>query len=214
MKLGATAPRFSRRETQPRNSEVAEPSEPCQPERVRPLRYSINVSLDGCVDHMAGIPDEESHNHAAQTIARADAIILGRTTYELMEFWRTAKDLPPWMRPFEKSINAAKKYLVSSTRVPDGWNTEALTGDPVEAVRKLKEQPGDGLYVGGVTLPLALADAGLIDEYELIVSPTLVGRGPRLFEGLAEPLDLQLVGTTRFASGVRAERYIRVAAAR
>ncbi len=175
---------------------------------MRPLRYSINVSLDGCVDHMAGTVDEESHNHAAQTIARADAIILGRTTYELMEFWRTAKDLPPWMRPFKESIDAAKKYLVSRTRTPDGWNTDALTGDPVEMVRRLKELPGDGLYVGGVTLPLALAGAGLIDEYEFIVYPTLVGRGPRLFEGLAEPLDLRLIGTTTFTSGVRAERYI------
>ena len=175
---------------------------------MRPLRYSINVSLDGCVDHLAGTPDEESHRHAAETIARADAIILGRTTYELMEFWRTAKDLPSWMRPFEESINAAKKYLVSSTREPDGWNTEALAGDPVEAVRRLKELPGDGLYVGGVTLPLALADAGLIDEYEFVVYPRLVGHGPWLFDGLALPLDLELVGVTEFASGVRAERYI------
>lgn len=186
---------------------MARSSEPCHPEWVRPLRYSINVSLDGCVDHMTGIVDEESHHHAAQTIARADAIILGRTTYELMEFWRTAEDLPPWMQLFKESINAAKKYLVSSTRQPDGWKTESLTGDPVEAIRRLKEQPGDGLYVGGVTLPLALADAGLIDEYEFVVSPTLVGHGPRLFEGLTKPLDLQLVGTSTFASGVRAERY-------
>lgn len=194
----------------PPRSDVAEPWAPCQPERVRPLRYSINVSLDGCVDHRAGIPDEESHNYAAQMIARADAIILGRTTYELMEFWRTAKDLPQWMRPFEESINAAKKYLVSSTREPDGWNTEALTGDPVKAVQKLKEQPGEGLYVGGVTLPRALADAGLIDEYEFVVYPTLVGHRPRLFEGLAEPLALRLVGITEFSSGVRAERYVPV----
>ena len=175
---------------------------------MRPLRYSINVSLDGCVDHLAGTPDEESHRHAAETIARADAIILGRTTYELMEFWRSAKDLPSWMRPFEDSINAATKYLVSSTREPDGWNTEALVGDPVEAVRRLKELPGDGLYVGGVTLPLALADAGLIDEYEFVVYPRLVGHGPWLFDGLALPPDLELVGVTEFASGVRAERYI------
>ena len=177
---------------------------------MRPLRYSINVSLDGCVDHLAGTPDEESHNYAAQTIARADAIILGRTTYELMEFWRTAKDLPPWMRPFQESINAAKKYLVSSTREPDGWNTEALAGDPIEAVGKLKEQPGDGLYVAGVRLPRALADAGLIDEYEFIVFPTLVGHGPRLCEGLAESLNLQHVGSTEFTSGLRAERYVPV----
>jgi dihydrofolate reductase len=175
---------------------------------MRPLRYSINVSLDGCVDHMAGTPDEESHHHAAQTIARADAIILGRTTYELMEFWRTAKDLPLWMQPFQDAINAAKKYLVSTTRAPDGWNTQALTGDPIQAVRKLKEQPGNGLYIGGVALPRALAEAGLIDEYEFVVYPTLVGHGPRLFEGLSEPLHLQHVGTTEFASGVRAERYV------
>jgi len=175
---------------------------------MRPLRYSINVSLDGCVGHTAFAPDEESHNYAAQTIARADAIILGRTTYELMEFWRTAKDLPPQLQPFQESINAAKKYLVSSTRKPDGWNTESLTGDLVEAVGNLKEQPGNGLYVGGVTLPLALTDAGLIDEYEFVVFPTLVGHGPRLFEGLATPLTLEHVGTTKFASGVRAERYV------
>jgi dihydrofolate reductase len=112
------------------------------------------------------------------------------------------------MRPFQESITAAKKYLVSSTREPDGWNTEAITGDPVEAIRTLKEQPGEGLYVGGVTLPLTLADAGLIDEYEFVVHPTLVGRGPRLFDGLAAPLDLRLIGTTRFASGARAERYV------
>jgi dihydrofolate reductase len=168
------------------------------------------VSIDGCIDHLAGIADEESHSHAAQTIAGADAIILGRTTYELMEFWRNAKDLPSWMRPFQEAINAAKKYLVSSTREPDGWNTEVLTGDPVGAVRMLKDQPGRGLYVGGVTLPRALADAGLIDEYEFVVYPTLVGHGPWLFNGLAKPMNLRHVGTTEFASGVRAERYVPV----
>jgi len=157
---------------------------------------------------MAGHADEERHQHAAQTVSRADAIILGRTTYELMEFWRTADDLPSWMRPFQESITAAKKYLVSSTRELDGWNTEALVGDPVEGVRALKEQPGEGLNVGGVTLPLALADAGFIDEYEFVVYPSLVGRGPRLFEGLAEPLDLRLVDVIEFASGARAERYV------
>lgn len=175
---------------------------------MRPLRYSINVSLDGCVDHLAGEPDEASHQYAAQTIARADAIILGRTTYELMEFWRTATGLPPWTEPFAVAINAAKKYLVSSTREPDGWNTESLTGDPVEAVRRLKDQPGDALYVGGVTLPRALAHAGLIDEYEFVVYPRLVGHGPWLFEGLLAPLDLRHVGTVEFASGVRVERYV------
>ncbi len=182
----------------------------CQPGRMRPLRYSINVSLDGCVDHLAGRVDEETHHHATTTIAQADAVIFGRTTYELMEFWRTATDLPAWMRPFQESISAAKKCLVSTTREPDGWNTEALSGDPVEAVRQLKQQAGEGLYVGGVTLPLALANAGLIDEYEFVVYPMVIGRGPRLFDGLTEPLELQLVGVTEFASGARAERYVPV----
>lgn len=187
---------------------LATAGDACQPGGVRPLRYSINVSLDGCVDHLAGHPDEETHQHAAQTIARADAIILGRTTYELMEFWRTATGLPEWMLPFQETITAARKYLVSSTRVPDGWNTELLPGDPVEAVRRLKDEPGEGLYVGGVTLPRALAEAGLIDEYEFVVYPSVVGHGPWLFEGLTAPLDLRLVGVTEFASGARAERYV------
>ena len=125
-----------------------------------------------------------------------------------MEYWRVATDLPDWMRPFQETIDAAKKYLVSTTRQPDGWNTEALSGNPVEAVRHLEQQPGAGLYVGGVTLALALANAGLIDEYEFIVYPMVIGRGPRLFNGLVEPLDLQLIGVTEFASGARAERYV------
>lgn len=98
------------------------------------------------------------------------------------------------------------------SREPDGWNTEALIGDPVDAVHRLKEQPGEGLYVGGVTLPLALANAGLIDEYEFVVYPMVIGRGPRLFDGLAEPLNLRPVGVTEFASGTRAERYVPVRA--
>ena len=132
----------------------------------------------------------------------------GRTGLQNATHRGFATGLPQWMRPFQDTMNAAKKYLVSSTRAPDGWNTEALTGDPVEAVRRLKEQPGGPLYVGGVTLPIALADAGLIDEYEFVVFPTLVGHGPRLFEGLAEPLDLRHVGTTEFTGGARAERYV------
>lgn len=178
---------------------------------MRPLRYSINVSLDGCVDHAAEgfLADAELHDHAAAGMAAADAIILGRVTYELMEFWKDpGPDLPASLRPFADTMNAATKYLVSSTRRPDGWNTELLEGDPVEAVRALKDQPGRGLALGGVALPLALARAGLIDEYEFVVHPVLVGRGPRLFDGLTAAIPLEQVGVTEFASGVRAVRYV------
>jgi dihydrofolate reductase len=178
---------------------------------MRPLHYSINVSLDGCVDHAAPFSiDEESHNHAADQIALADAVILGRVTYKLMEDgWRQPNpDRPQWMEPFADTMNAAKKYLVSSTLQPDGWNAELLPGDPVESVRALKELPGDRLFVGGVKLPLALAAAGLIDEYEFVIHPHIVGHGPVLFAGLPQPIPLQLVDVTQFASGVRAERYV------
>jgi dihydrofolate reductase len=176
---------------------------------MRPLRYSINVTLDGCIDHRAGSADEHSHRHATETIARADSLILGRTMYELMEFWREPPaDLPAWMMPFAETMNAAHKYLVSSTLEPDGWNAEPLRGDVVEAVRALKQQPGNGLYVGGLTLARTLADAGLIDEFEFVVQPHIAGHGPRLFEGLAVPLDLKLVDVATFDSGVRVERYV------
>lgn len=181
---------------------------------MRELRYSINVTLDGCCshDHPAFSIDEQTHQHAADAVGRADALIFGRTTYELMEEgWRTPNpDLPEWMTSFAEKINAAKKYLVSSTREPDGWDTELLPGDPVESVRALKEQPGEGLFVGGVELPRALADAGLIDEYEFVVHPKIGGSGRRVLNGLAQPLELRLVGVTEFDSGVRAERYVPV----
>lgn len=175
---------------------------------MRPLRYSINVSLDGCVDHAAGDPDDEVHLHATHTVGEPDALIFGRTTYELMEFWRDPGDVPQWMSPFADAINPAKKYLVSSTRETDEWNTEMLRGDVVEAVRELKQQPGGHLLVGGVQLPLALARAGLIDEYEFVVYPTLVGHGPYLFGGLTRAIPLRLVGTTEFRSGTVARRYV------
>lgn len=183
---------------------------------MRPLRYSVNVTLDGCVDHMAAVPDEELHRRAAETLARADALIFGRVTYQMMEeAWRRdpvtgmwGEWIVPWMEPFAKTIDSAKKYVVSSTLDSLDWNSEFLRGDPGEAVRALKEEPGEGLFVGGVTLPLALADLGLIDEYELVVHPRVIGHGPTLFAGLSKPLDLKLVDRVEYASGAVAMHYV------
>jgi dihydrofolate reductase len=178
---------------------------------MRPLRYSINITLDGCCDHRVGIPTEESHRHATEGIARADALILGRVTYELMETgWRPSKQtmvMPAWTEPFARTINAAKKYVVSSTLQSVDWNSELLSGDLEQAVRRLKEQPGQGLAVGGVTLPLALAEMGLIDEYEFVVHPRIVGRGPTIFAGLSKIVDLKPVGRLELGSGLVATRY-------
>jgi dihydrofolate reductase len=177
---------------------------------VRPLRYSINVTLDGCVDHRAGTPNELTHRHAAETIGRADALLFGRVTYQMMEAgWRgPSGDRPAWMEPFAESINAAKKYVVSSTLSDLDWNAEPVRGDLGDAVRRLKEEPGDGLYTGGVMLPLALADMGLIDEYEFVVHPTIAGHGPRLFDGLSESVRLTAVGTEELGDGIVATRYV------
>ncbi len=111
------------------------------------------------------------------------------------------------MLPFGRAIDPKRKYVVSSTLESVDWNAELLRGDLGAAVEELKREPGDGLYVGGVTLPLALAELGLIDEYEFIVHPRLVGRGPTPFAGLSEFVDLKLVDRLEFSSGAVALKY-------
>jgi dihydrofolate reductase len=178
---------------------------------MRPLRYSINVTLDGCCDHRAISTDEELHRHAAENLARADALLFGRVTYQMMEAgFRSPEStaaMPDWMQPFARTIDAAKKYVVSSTLDRVDWNAELVRGDLKKAVQQLKQESGKGLFTGGVKLPLALAELGLIDEYEFVVQPTLTGHGPTLFAGLSKRLDLKLVSRLEFGSGAVAMRY-------
>ncbi|HEX5353135.1 MAG TPA: dihydrofolate reductase family protein [Rhodanobacteraceae bacterium] len=181
---------------------------------MRPLRYSINVTLDGCCDHRVMIADEELHRRAAENLDQADALLFGRVTYEMMEAaWRPTQTgvmpdwMESWMEPFARTIDAAKKYVVSNTLEKVDWNAELLRGELGEAIQQLKRKPGKGLLVGGVTLPLALAELGLIDEYEFVVHPRLVGHGPTLFAGLSKHVDLKLVSRLEFGSGAVAMRY-------
>ncbi|WP_018502591.1 dihydrofolate reductase family protein [Parafrankia discariae] len=181
---------------------------------MRPLRYSINVTLDGCCDHRVMIADDESHRYWAASLERADALLFGRVTYEMMEAaWRQPATgtwpgwMTDWMVPFARTIDGAKKYVVSGTLDRVDWNAELVRGDLGKAVQQLKQEPGRGLFVGGMTLPLALADLGLIDEYEFVVQPILAGHGPTLFAGLSERLELKLVERQEFRSGAVALRY-------
>src|SRR5205809_4936886 len=175
---------------------------------MRPLRYSINVTLDGCVDHRVIVPNEDMHRHAMENIARADALLFGRVTYEMMEAaWRQPSAMPDWTMPFARTIDAKKKYVVSSTLDRVDWNAELLRGDLAKAVQHLKRESGKGLLTGGVTLPLALAELGLIDEYEFVVHPRVAGHGPTLFAGLSKRVDLKLVSRLEFGSGAVAMRY-------
>ena len=177
----------------------------------RPLRYSINVALDGCCDHTAMLADEELHRRAVDNLNRSDALLFGRVTYQMMEeaFRPKAEPgaRPEWTEPFARTIHAAKKYVVSSTLHRVDWNAELVHGDLEQAVRRLKQMPGKGLFTGGVKLPLALAELGLIDEYELVVHPRIVGHGPALFAGLSKPIDLRLVSRQELGSGAVAMRY-------
>ena len=182
---------------------------------MRPLRYSINVTLDGCCHHEAGLPpDEESMRYWTDQMGRADALLFGRVTYEMMESaWRRPATgaWPDWMDeweiPFAEAMDRAKKYVVSSTLKLVDWNAELVRGDLAAAVQQLKQEPGRGLGVGGVKLPLALAELGLIDEYEFVVQPRIVGHGPTLFAGLSRRLELKLVSRLEFRSGAVALRY-------
>jgi dihydrofolate reductase len=183
---------------------------------MQPLRYSINVTLDGCCDHRSTIVDEDLFRSAMENINRSDALLYGRVTYEMMEAaWRPPAETgarPDWMTldiglEFAQTIHAAKKYVVSSTLEQVDWNAELVRGDLETAVRELKQQPGKGLLVGGVQLPLALAELGLIDEYEFVVQPRLEGHGPTLFAGLSKRVDLKLVSQLKFGSGAVAMRY-------
>lgn len=182
---------------------------------MRPLRYSINVTLDGCCDHRAILADEDLHRHAAENLANADALLFGRVTYEMMEAaWRAPARtgarpdwMADWMEPFARTIDAAKKYVASSTLDRVDWNAELLRGDLGKAVQRLKEESGKGLFVGGAKFPQALAELGLIDEYEFIVHPRIAGHGPTLFAGLSKYVDLKLVSRLEFGSGAVAMRY-------
>jgi len=157
------------------------------------------------------IADEDVHRHAVENLDQADALLLGRVTYEMMESaWRPpapARARPDWMEAFARTINAAKKYVVSGTLEHVDRNAELVRGDLGTAVQQLKREPGQGLLVGGVKLPLALTELGLIDEYEFVVHPRLAGHGPTLFAGLSKYVDLKLLSRVELGSGAVAMRY-------
>ena len=149
--------------------------------------------------------------YTTESLNRADALLFGRVIYEMMEAaWRPPAPpgaRPEWMEPFARMIDTTKKYVVSSTLARVDWNAELVRGDLGKAVQQLKREPGKGLLVAGVRLPLGLAELGLIDEYEFLVQPRIAGHGPTLFAGLSKWVDLRLVSRLEFGSGAVAMRY-------
>lgn len=182
---------------------------------MQPLRYAINVTLDGCVHHEAGLPpDAESMAFWTDELRRSDTLLYGRVTYELMEgAWRRpgSGEWPVWMDASEVSFSEVmdpmRKVVASGTLDAVDWNAELVRGDVVEAVRRLKEESGRGIALGGVKLPAALAAKGLIDEFTFVVHPVIAGRGPRLLEGVRDQMKLELVERWEFRSGASVQRY-------
>ena len=182
---------------------------------MRRLRNSINVTLDGCCDHTAVTPSEETHRWHERALARVDAMLLGRTTYEMMEqAWREpaetgrpAEWMEPWMLEFARTIHGKKKYVVSSTLKTVDWNAELVRGDLQSAVQAIKGGADGTIMTGGVTLPKALAELGLIDEWEFMVHPVVAGHGPHLFDGLANRVALKFVGRDELQGGQVVLRY-------
>ncbi|MCJ1708548.1 dihydrofolate reductase family protein [Microbacterium sp. VKM Ac-2923] len=183
----------------------------------QPLRYAINVTLDGCCSHEAGLPpDAESMAFWTDELRRSDTLLYGRATYELMEgAWRRplSGEWPDWMDAsevaFSEVMDPMRKVVASGTLDAVDWNAELISGDVVEAVRAVKERPGRGIALGGVALPAMLAGHGLIDEYTFVVHPVIAGRGPRLLDSV--DLKLELIERREFRSGAVAQRYRPVA---
>ncbi|MEV7827088.1 dihydrofolate reductase family protein [Microbacterium enclense] len=179
----------------------------------QPLRYAINVTLDGCCSHEAGLPpDAESMAFWTDELRRSGTLLYGRITYELMEgAWRRLEsgEWPDWMDAsevaFSEVMDPMRKVVASATLDAVDWNAELISGDVVEAVRRRKEQPGRGISLGGVNLPATLAGHGLIDEYTFVVHPVVAGRGPRLLDGV--DLKLELLEQRAFQSGAIVQRY-------
>ncbi len=178
------------------------------------LTFALNVTLDGCIDHRAGIVDDEMLDYFTHLMDGAGAMLFGRTTYELMESaWpAVARDekSPRAMRDWAVKLEAKPKYVVSASRHDFPWvNTKRVEGELLGAVQALKDQTPRGILVGSPKLSAALEELGLIDEYRIVVHPVLAGHGPTLFQGLPHARHLELIATARLKSGAVTTHYRR-----
>lgn len=180
------------------------------------LTFSVNVTLDGCVDHEAGIADDETHAYFTELMHEAGAMLWGRVTYEMMEdYWpavaRGEMDAPASMREWAVALETKPKYVVSTTRTEYPWtSSHHLPGDLRTAVQGLKDATDRGVLLGSGKLATALDRLNLIDEYAFLVHPRIAGRGPTLFgDGLPCTRRLDLISAAPLTNGAVAMRYRR-----
>ncbi len=178
------------------------------------LTFSLNLTLDGCVDHREGIADEETHAFFTHLMDQSGAMLWGRLTYEMMErYWpavaRGDEEAPPAMREWAMKLEAKPKYVVSSTRKHFPWtNSHRIAGDLRAGVQKLKDATPAGVLLGSGTLAAELDRLELIDEYRFLVHPRIAGHGPTLYQsGLPSTRRLERVSATPLSSGALALHY-------
>jgi dihydrofolate reductase len=172
---------------------------------MRKLIAAINMTIDGICDHTAGIADEELHQHYADLLSNAGAILYGRITYQLMEYWKTVVENPTGDKAtdaFAVVMDKTPKIVFSRTlKIPD-WETARLAEhDLEEEVLELKQQQGKDVFVGSRSLIIQLMQLNLIDEYQLCVHPVVAGNGLPLFENIHDRALFKLAGTKTFGSG-------------
>ncbi|MBA3853059.1 MAG: deaminase [Gemmatimonas sp.] len=180
------------------------------------LTFSLNVTLDGCVDHRQGIADEETHAFFTELMDQGGAMLWGRVTYEMMEsYWpavaRGDEDAPPAIREWAVKLEEKPKYVVSTTRRDFSWtNSHHITGDLASSVQALKDATPTGVLLGSGKLATELDRLDLIDEYKFLVHPRIAGHGPTLFQGgLPSTRRLELVSSRSLRCGAVAVHYRR-----
>jgi len=182
---------------------------------MRKLIFAINTTLDGCVDHTKQIGDEETHEYFTHLMRDVDLLVCGRKTYELMvPFWpevAKTQSMTKASNEFAKTFDSINKIVVSrSLDSAQDRNTRIVRGDPGDEIRKLKQEQGKNILLGGVSVPSQLIELGLVDEYRFVVGPIIAGEGRRLLEGVSLPerLQLKLVESKFFKSGCVALHYV------
>jgi dihydrofolate reductase len=172
---------------------------------MRKIIAALNMTIDGFCDHTAGIPDEEIHQHYTELLSRGDAILYGRTTYQLMEFWRTLLENPSTeksMNDFAAAINKIPKIVFSRTIKNVEWESATLAKRELkEEVLELKQQSGKDIFVGSRSLIIQLINLGLIDEFQLCIHPVVAGKGLPLFENINDTTIFKLVKNKTFQNG-------------
>ena len=172
---------------------------------MRKIIAAINMTVDGICDHTAGIPDEEIHQHYTALLGQGDAILYGRTTYQLMEFWRTFLENPSEeksMNDFAVAIDKIPKIVFSHTLKNVDWESATLAKrDLKDEVLELKQKPGKDIFIGSRSLIIQLLKLNLIDEFQLCIHPMVEGNGLPLFEDINDRITFKLVRNKTFKNG-------------